>query len=65
MLFKCGQIAFGILWAKIDNSFRHTVATRLVRNPNVDPVTAAVFLGHSCLDDLPSKSHRPLQSAEC
>ena len=32
------------------HSFRHTVATRLVRNPNVDLVTAAAFLGHSRLD---------------
>jgi len=32
------------------HSFRHTVATRLVRNPNVDLVTAATFLGHSRLD---------------
>ena len=32
------------------HSFRHTVATRLVRNPEVDLVTAATFLGHSRLD---------------
>jgi site-specific recombinase XerD len=32
------------------HSFRHTVATCLVRNPNVDLVTAAAFLGHSRLD---------------
>lgn len=32
------------------HSFRHTVATRLVRNPDVDLVTAATFLGHSRLD---------------
>ena len=32
------------------HSFRHTVAMRLVRNPNVDLVTAAAFLGHSRLD---------------
>lgn len=32
------------------HSFRHTVATRLVRNPQVDLVTAAAFLGHSRLD---------------
>jgi integrase len=32
------------------HSFRHTVATRLVRNPNVDLMTAAAFLGHSRLD---------------
>jgi integrase/recombinase XerC len=32
------------------HSFRHTVATRLVRNPQVDIVTAATFLGHSRLD---------------
>jgi site-specific recombinase XerD len=31
-------------------AFRHTVATRLVRNPQVDLVTAATFLGHSRLD---------------
>lgn len=32
------------------HSFRHTVATRLVRDPEVDLVTAATYLGHSCLD---------------
>ena len=32
------------------HSFRHTVATRLIRNPQVDLVTAATFLGHSRLD---------------
>jgi len=32
------------------HSFRHTVATRLVRNPQVDLVTVATFLGHSRLD---------------
>jgi len=32
------------------HTFRHTVATRLVRNPKVDIVTAATFLGHSRLD---------------
>lgn len=32
------------------HSFRHTVATRLVRNPPVGLVTAATFLGHSRLD---------------
>jgi integrase len=32
------------------HSFRHTVATRLVYNPQVDLVTAATFLGHSRLD---------------
>lgn len=32
------------------HSFRHTVATRLVRDPNVDLVTAAAFLGHSRLE---------------
>ena len=32
------------------HSFRHTVATRLVRNPQIDLVTAAAFLGHSRLD---------------
>ena len=32
------------------HAFRHTVATRLVRNPQVDLVTAATFLGHSRLD---------------
>ncbi len=40
--------------AGIDNvtthSWRHTVATRLVRDPNVDLVTAAAFLGHARLD---------------
>lgn len=30
--------------------FRHSVATRLVRDPQVDMVTAATFLGHSRLD---------------
>ncbi len=34
------------------HTFRHTVATRLVRNPNVDIVTAATFLGYSRLDTL-------------
>ena len=32
------------------HTFRHTVATRLVRDPKVDLVTAATFLGHSRLD---------------
>jgi site-specific recombinase XerD len=32
------------------HSFRHSVATRLVRDPNVDLVTAAAFLGHARLD---------------
>jgi site-specific recombinase XerD len=32
------------------HSFRHTVGTRLVRDPNVDLVTAAAFLGHARLD---------------
>jgi len=32
------------------HTFRHTVATRLVRNPQIDIVTAATFLGHSRLD---------------
>jgi site-specific recombinase XerD len=32
------------------HTFRHTVATRLVRNQKVDIVTAATFLGHSQLD---------------
>ena len=32
------------------HTFRHTVATRLVRDPAVDLVTAATFLGHSRLD---------------
>jgi site-specific recombinase XerD len=32
------------------HSFRHTVATRLVRDPEVDLVTAATYLGHSRLD---------------
>ena len=32
------------------HTFRHTVATRLVRDPNVDLATAATFLGHSRLD---------------
>jgi site-specific recombinase XerD len=31
-------------------TFRHTVATQLVRDPEVDLVTAATFLGHSRLD---------------
>jgi len=30
--------------------FRHTVATRLVRDPEVDLVTAATFLCHSRLE---------------
>lgn len=32
------------------HTFRHSVATRLVRDPQVDLVTAATFLGHSRLD---------------
>jgi site-specific recombinase XerD len=32
------------------HTFRHTVATQLVRDPEVDMVTAATFLGHSRLD---------------
>ena len=32
------------------HSFRHTLATRLFCNPQVDFVTAATFLGHSPLD---------------
>jgi integrase/recombinase XerC len=32
------------------HSFRHTVATRLVRDPEVDLVTAATYMGHSRLD---------------
>jgi integrase/recombinase XerC len=32
------------------HTFRHSVATRLVRDPQVDMVTAATFLGHSRLD---------------
>jgi len=32
------------------HTFRHTVATRLVRDPGVDLVTAATFLGHARLD---------------
>jgi integrase len=32
------------------HSFRHTVGTRLVRDPEVDLVTAAAYLGHSRLD---------------
>ena len=32
------------------HTFRHTVATRLVRDPAVDLVTAATFLGHARLD---------------
>jgi len=32
------------------HTFRHTVATRLVRNPKVDIVTAATYMGHSRLD---------------
>lgn len=30
--------------------FRHTVATTLVRDPEVDLVTAATYLGHARLD---------------
>jgi site-specific recombinase XerD len=40
--------------AKVENvsphSFRHTVATRMVRNPEIDLVTAATYLGHARLD---------------
>ncbi|MEA3310168.1 MAG: tyrosine-type recombinase/integrase [Chloroflexota bacterium] len=32
------------------HTFRHTVATRLVRNPEIDMVTAATFLGHTRLE---------------
>jgi len=32
------------------HTFRHSVATHLVRDPQVDMVTAATFLGHSRLD---------------
>jgi hypothetical protein len=32
------------------HTFRHTVATQLVRDPEVDLVTAATFLGHGRLD---------------
>lgn len=32
------------------HTFRHTVATQLVRDPEVDLVTAATFLGYSRLD---------------
>ncbi len=32
------------------HTFRHSVATRLVRDPETDIVTAATFLGHSRLD---------------
>jgi site-specific recombinase XerD len=32
------------------HTYRHYAATRLVRNPNVDIVTAAAFLGHSRID---------------
>lgn len=32
------------------HTFRHTVATRLVRDPETDLVTAATFLGHSRVD---------------
>jgi integrase/recombinase XerC len=32
------------------HTFRHSVATRLVRDPQVDMVTAATFLGHSRLE---------------
>lgn len=32
------------------HTFRHTVATRLVRDPQVDLVTAATYLGHRRLD---------------
>jgi hypothetical protein len=32
------------------HTFRHTMATQLVRDPEVNLVTAAIFLGHSRLD---------------
>jgi len=32
------------------HTFHHTVATQLVRDPEVDLVTAETFLGHSRLD---------------
>jgi hypothetical protein len=34
----------------LPHAFRQTVPTCLVRNPNVDIVTAAAFYGHSRLD---------------
>jgi len=40
------------------HAFRHTVATRLVRDPAVDLVTAATFLGHARLDT-PARYSRP------
>jgi integrase/recombinase XerC len=40
--------------AEVENvtphTFRHTVATQLVRDPAVDLVTTATFLGHARLD---------------
>jgi integrase/recombinase XerC len=32
------------------HSYRHTVTTQLARNPAVDIVTAAAFMGHSRID---------------
>jgi integrase/recombinase XerC len=32
------------------HTFRHTVATRMVRDPEIDMVTAATFLGHTRLE---------------
>jgi integrase/recombinase XerC len=43
------------------HTFRHTVATQLVRDPEVDLVTAATFLGHSRLDTT-ARYSRPSES---
>jgi site-specific recombinase XerD len=45
---KCAEMA-GVEGVT-PHTFRHTVATQLVRDPEVDLVTAATFLGHSRLD---------------
>lgn len=44
------------------HSLRHTVAARLVRDPEVDLVTAATFLGHSRLDTT-ARYSRPTEEA--
>ncbi|MBN1954181.1 MAG: tyrosine-type recombinase/integrase [Anaerolineae bacterium] len=51
------------------HSFRHTVASRLVRDPEVDRVAAAAYLGYSRLDTTmrysrPSKEDPSLRSGQ-
>jgi integrase len=46
----CCQTKSAAVEGVTPHTFRHTVATQLVRDPAVDLVTAATFLGHSRLD---------------